>query len=596
MREPVTSRFRAAESAREVGGAVLLAALGLGSRLLFQAAFPTLPFYDPLQLIHFGELIRDQGLAGKGWYWINFNPGMPVLLALVLKTGLPAIPAARIATACVTGLVGLIPFLMWRRLLAFRWRLLAGTLLALWPGHICFAGVVAQDNWLLPPMVALACLAVRRLRSRGEAGRPWLAGTLYAACFAIRQEMLIVLLPLAIAAGVSKRGSRRATRNAAALAAIVVVALLLLGWQRRAATGRFALTTGHGALALFGTFMPGSSSAAWIDARAYAEALDPTLPRGPYGSSLQFLRLTRDEIRRRPAFHALRVISWLPRLALNADADNLFWSVGSPRSVSPERQPAATRFAHAARPWLIAELAIVQGLFVAALGIGIRRRRWDILALAASVGLKFAIHMIVSPVGRLIVPAIALELLTIPLAAAEWKGMRAGARGGFLLLGATASAALILFTPPLTGLVERLDNGVLVGVREFVLDAGLECRIRCRLEQGTLVGLSPSAAWLSADTAGRPATLSCTLPTFPPETVLRVVSDGAPGILADGVRMTRDGGSGSPFTIRNPNSVRTVVVEHPSGSGGVVRLEAATPAIAPGPEQIEAGAPIPASP
>ena len=408
-------------------------------------------------------------------------------------------------------------------------------------------------------MIALACLAVRRLRSPGEAGRPLLAGVLYATCFAIRQEMLIVLLPLAIAAGVSKRGSSRATRNAATLAAIVVAALLLLGLQRRAATGRFGLTTGHGALALFGTFMPGSSSAAWIDARAYAEALDPTLPRGPYGSSEQFLRLTRDEIRRRPAFHALRVASWLPRLALKTDADNLFWSVGSPRSVSPERQPAATRFAHAARPWLIAELAIVQGLFVAALWIGVRRRRWDILALAVSVGLKFMIHMIVSPVGRLIVPAIALELLTIPLAAPEWVGLGGAARARSLLLGATISAALILFTPPLTGLVERLDDGELVGVRDFVLDAGFECRIRCRLQRGTLVGLSPTTAWLRADEAGPPATLACTLPTFEPETVLRVVTDGAPGILADEVRVWPDGGEGSRFTIRNPNSVRTVV-------------------------------------
>src|SRR5262249_13330679 len=153
------------------------------------------------------------------------------------------IPLARIATACVTGLVGILPFLIWRRVVPYRWRMLAGLLLALWPGQVFFAGVVVQDNWILPPMVALACLAVGRSRDSEEPGRPLLAGALYAASFAIRQEMLIVLLPLAIAAGVSPRGSRRRGRDVAVLLAVSAAVLLLLGFQRREATGRFSVTT-----------------------------------------------------------------------------------------------------------------------------------------------------------------------------------------------------------------------------------------------------------------------------------------------------------------------------------------------------------------
>lgn len=561
--------------ARDIGGAAFLAALGLGTRLGFQAAFPTQPFYDPLQLVHFGELIRDQGLAGKGWYWINFNAGLPVVLGALFRTGGSPLPLARIATACATGLVGILPFLIWRGVVPYRWRLLAGALLAVWPGQIFFAGVVVQDNWVLLPMVALAALAVRRIRGSGEPGRPLLSGALFAACFAIRQEMLIVLLPLAAAAGVSRRATQRTRRDAAVLLGVTAVALFLLGLQRREATGRFALTTGHGALALFGSFMPGSSTGGWTDARAYAEAVEPSLPRGLYGSPGQMVRLTWKEVERRPAFHALRIASWLPRLALDADADNLFWSVGSPRSVAPELRGAAARFERAARPLLIAELAILQGLFAAALFVGIRRRRSDILVIAAAVGLKFAIHMIVSPVGRLAVPAIALELLTIPLAAAELEGSPRILRVRSWMVGAMAAVALLVLTPPLAALVRRLDSNELPGIRSFALDAGLECRIRCELQSGIVSGMTPTSVWLSPDRSGHPATLACSLPTFEPGTALRVISEGAPSVSADGHHMSAD--AGSAFTVVDPNDVREVVVEHPDGSGGALRFEAVRP-------------------
>ena len=570
VREPTTIDT---DLGREIAGVVSLAVLGVGSRLAFQALFPTVPFYDPLQLIHFGELIRDQGLAGKGWYWINFNAGLPVVLGMLFRTGWSPIPLARLATAWATGLVGLIPLLMWRRILPWRWRLLAGALLALWPGQIFFAGVVVQDNWILPPMVALACLAVRRLRDPDEAGKPLLAGVLYAICFAIRQEMAIVLLPLAIAAGVSRRASNHRRRDAAVLLAVVAVAFLLLGLQRREATGRFSVTTGHGALALFGSFMPGSGTGGWADARAYAAALEPTLPRGPYGSPEQLLRLTWTEVQRRPAFHLLRVASWLPRLGLYGDADNLFWSAGSPRSVATEKRLAAASFERIARPWLIGELAIVQGLFTAALFVGIRRRRPDILVLAITIGLKFAIHMIVSPVGRLVVPAIALELLTIPLAAAEFEQVERPERLRVGLVGALTALMLVALTPPLTRLVQRLDVSELPGVRSFALDAGLECRIRCEIRSGAVAALTSVAAWLVPDQSGSAAALVCYPPTFEPETVLRIVSDGFPAISADGVRVPREGESGGAFILRNPNDVRAISIEHPAGSGGLLRFE-----------------------
>jgi hypothetical protein len=163
----------------------------------------------------------------------------------------------------------------------------------------------------------------------------------------------------------------------------------------------------------------------------------------------------------------------------------------------------------------------VQGLFAAALLIGIRRRCPEILVLATAIGLKFAIHMIISPVGRLAVPAIALELLTIPLGAVELERSSNNLRVQSALVGAIAAVSLLVLTPPLVGLVQRRDSSELPGVRFFALE-----------------------------------------------------SDGTPAVSADGIPIPHEGASGAAFTLRNPNDVRTISIDHPGGSGGSLRFEA----------------------
>src|SRR4029079_11177940 len=99
--------------------------------------------------------------------------------------------------------VPLIPYRAWRDVLPFWVRMLAGAALAIWPGQVLFSGVVAQDNWVLAPTVGLTALAVRTLLSK-DAGRPVIAGLLLAAGAVMRQEMVVVLFPLLLAAaGVS---------------------------------------------------------------------------------------------------------------------------------------------------------------------------------------------------------------------------------------------------------------------------------------------------------------------------------------------------------------------------------------------------------
>ena len=447
--------------ARECAGVAALVVLGVGTRLAFASAYPTLPFWDSLQIIHFATRLREHGLTADGWYWAQFNAGLPMILAGLFRVfAADPVVVARTATAVATGFLPVIPFVLWRSVLADRWRLLAGLLLALWPGQIFFSGVVVQDNWVMLPVVALGCLAARRLLGGGPA-RPLAAGLLYAGAVAIRQEMLVVLLPLVLAASLDRGPARR--RSLAILGLAVALPLLALCAQRRAATGRFSLSTEHGALGLFGSFMPGASGPGWIDARAYAARLAPGAPKKLFGDQPTLVRLTWDEIRRRPAFHALRMAAWLPRLAVNADADSLLWSTGHPRSQSPDRQEPARVFVARWAPLLELELALVQGLFVAALAVGWRRRNGAILLLSTAVLLKFLVHMIVSPLGRLVLPAIALELLVIPLGLAACT---AGARVRFFALALVVSTCLYLGAPRLARLViERdppLDSGALL--------------------------------------------------------------------------------------------------------------------------------------
>jgi hypothetical protein len=326
---------------------------------------------------------------------------------------------------------------------------------------------------------------------------------------AIRQEMGIVLLPLALAAA----GSRRRWRKTLSLFAMVVaVGLLVLAAQRRTATGRFALSTEHGALGLFGSFVPGASGPGWIDARAYADALVPgTTGDKLFGDPRTLVRLTFAEARRRPAFHALRIATWPLRLAVSSDSENLFWSVAAPRALPESRREAGRRFAESWRSLLRVELSLITGLFLGAVLLGAARRDAAVLAVASAVALKLLIHAVVSPLARLVVPAVALELLTIAAATRLWRPAAWRALVGVAGTALVSSALLHVCASRAEAWITHRDDPALPGVRQFTLAAGPRCTVRCELESGQVVGLAPGWVRLRA-TTGSDASLMCRLP------------------------------------------------------------------------------------
>ena len=373
-------------SRRDAIGAAVLTAAGVGLRLLFGAAFPTEPVSDFRGLVLFGLRLRDEGFAVAGWHWVQFSPGLPLLLSVLFRVFPRNVAAvARISTEVATGLVPLLPYWIWSRVVGWRWRFLAGLLLALWPGLVFFSGVAAQENWALLPVVALAALAVRRLRDPREGGRPLTAGLLYFAAAAIRQEMLVVMAPVAIAAaGLPGRPRGRAARLLR-LGAAAAVPLLALAGERFAATGRFSITTEHGGLGALGTVAPGSSAVGWTDPTLYAASIDPGLLEDPRRLRREAWRLAWEEARRRYRYHAFRSAVLALRLSVRSEADAAFWSLEAPGALPPDRAAAGGTWARAATPFLEIELALLSGLFLAAAFRGLRRRDAAILVLAAAV-------------------------------------------------------------------------------------------------------------------------------------------------------------------------------------------------------------------
>jgi hypothetical protein len=516
---------------RDLSGAALLLLLGVGLRLGFCAAFPTRPFSDFAGLVAFGLRLRDDGLFVPGWHWVQFNPGLPLVLSVLLRA-VPhgAASAARAATAVLTGLTPLLPFLLWRPILAFGWRMTAGLALALWPGQILFSGVVAQDNWVLLPVVALAALAVRALRDPGIRGYPVAAGLLLAAAAAIRQEMLLVMLvPALAAAGLSRRDGHRRTR-AAWLAAAAVVPLLLLAAERQAATGRFAVTTEHGGLSLLGSLVPGSAAAGWVDPTLFVAAVEPALLRDPVSLRGATWRLAEGEFARRYRFHLFRISVAALRLAVDSDATNLFWSLEAPQAFAPDaaRARRAAAWAAAWRPVLRVGLALLSGFFVAALALAIARRDRSILVLASAILVKLAIHVVASPLSRLMVPAIALALLVVVLTAADLSDPgQAAARAGFLAAGVLAVFALFASVGPLVQLAIARDEPPPTVSRFPLAIAGGGGFAECAVERGRLTAIAGDRAWFVASVrAGR---ISCRLPDLDAASSLRLDLEGAPG-------------------------------------------------------------------
>ncbi len=512
--------------------AAAIVLLGVATRVAFVRRFPVYPVSDSINLVAFGRAFSERGLLAPSNHWTEFNPGLPMILA-ALDRIFPYDPAplARAATAVALGLLGLIPFLLWRGVLRFGWRLCAGLILALWPGQVFFSGIVVQDNWVLLPGVALCALAVRRLRIEPEGGRPIAAGLLFVAALAIRQEMVVVLLPpLLAASGVTRASPRRRSRLWRMSLTVSVLVLLLAG-QRYAATGRFTIATEHAGLALLGAFVPGSFTEGWFNPRSHIAQVEPTLFADPIRLRTASYRLVWEEVRRHPVFHLARLAATVPHLALVSDAQNLARVTSWPRGLPPEIQPRAQSFRRNWDPILRLELALIQGLFLATVILAIGKRDAGILVITAAILLKVGIHVVLAPMSRLMVPAIAFEILVIPLGAAAFAELPRKRQGILLGVAAVVPMLLLAVMPSVQGAILSVPLAEPRLSRfSLAIDGGGVAE--CALEAGTIVCLDPREARLETGSdPGDAARAVCRLPPLAPgePMILRLKDTYSPG-------------------------------------------------------------------
>jgi hypothetical protein len=209
----------------------------------------------------------------------------------------------------------------------------------------------------------------------------------------------------------------------------------------------------------------------------------------------QASHLAVQEALRRPGFHAARIVTSVLDLATEGEAASLLWSVADP-AVLPEalRERGAALARRFMRP-LRFEMAAIQGLFLAALIVAIRRRNTAILALASAVLLKYGLHAftVAQGGGRYFFVATAWELLAIALAAYEiaataLPGGRRLAMGA-LGAGAAFTLGLFLFAPLLGALVRSHDVEPQRTYRFQLEPPGGGADLACTVNRGLLVSL-----------------------------------------------------------------------------------------------------------
>lgn len=534
----------------EKAGLALLVILGLAPRLAFVSSFPTIPVSDFNSLVAFGRHLQEHGLLSKSaWFWEFFNPGLPVVLACVF-TLYPCVDPgslARVVTAAVCGgVLPLLPFLIWRGVLPLWTRILAGAALALWPGQIVFSGVVAQDNWVLLPSVALAALAVRVLY-KDEDARPVIAGLLYAGGVAMRQEMVVALVPLFVAAaGVTSLGARRR-----AITAVLAAGLPLLGLAayRSAATGRFALNTEHSGVSILGAYVPGATINGWTEPAPYIASVRPDLLWNGKALFSQATSVAVREALRRPVFHTLRILSSMADLSITGESKNLYWSLQAPEVLPPALHDRGMAVATLWSRPLRWEMEALQGLFLAAVLIAIRRRSRVILALLLAALLKYGLHAVTVAQGRYLLAATAFEILTVVVAAYEAYALvrlPGGRRfvGQALGAGAIFCWALILLSPQLAGFVISRDVDQQRTYRFPLETPDRGAALTCVVERGILATLitEPWSAAIrpfhSDPAPGEAAVAKCELTGSgePRPVVLQVLDSYAPGGLGGRIR------------------------------------------------------------
>jgi hypothetical protein len=490
-------RLHALTRHSETIGFWLMLVLGLAPRLAMAAKFPTIPISDFQFLTAFAEYLHTNGLISHSdIFWQYMNPGVPLVLCGLMHVFPYLDPGvlSRTATVFVCGFLPLLPFLIWRGVLPLWIRCVAGAALALWPGQIVFSTVVAQDNWVLLPTVALAALAVRALVDARKAS-PVAAGLAYATAVAVRQEMLVALLPLLVAAIRSDGSGWRWRRSVVAAALAAIVPILALAAWRDAITGRFSITTGHAGTSVLGAYVPGAVANGWADPFPYVAAVRPDLLNNVERVRSEAAGLAFHEVLRRPGFQAARILSGVLSFAEKGESANLFWSVSGDGVLPPAIQERGAAFAASVGRPLRFELGLIQCLFIAALAIGVWRRNWAILVISLAALLKYGLHAITVMQGRYLLAATALEILAIVVALHEIARMP-WEQGRLLLLRALPAGVvlglLLLAGPKLDAWVMHNDVEVQRTYRFALLpQQDRDARLACVVDHGLLSGLVP---------------------------------------------------------------------------------------------------------
>jgi len=526
-------RFNRAEGLW-LGGLVLLA---FGSRSAFILTFPTQPFSDFNRLLAFAESFRQTEFATGFRGWEYFGIGLPLGLSLVLRL-VPGPPAdvARLATAVLTAATSLLPFLLWRGALRLPARVTASLLLALWPGHVFFSGVVAQDNWVLLPSVGLAALSVRVMVTRQD-GYPLVAALLFVGATATRQEMLVVLFPVALgAAGLLRPWGAWRWRPVGVWLASTALLLAGTAGLRWAGSGRFSLTTQHAGIAILGAATPGAANGYWTFPDPYVAAFAPHLVHNEVALRAEATALGVRELLRRPRFHLIRIFAAVANCMKRSDSACLFWSVGADQALPESRRAGGQGFA----AWATGPLEwLAEGLFAlffSALALAFRWRVAPVLLIASSMFLKVTLHGIMTAQPRYFVMVTAFALVSLGTIVEELGRPKLSSAAAVSAAAGLASASLLFWAG------ERAEAYVLR--HEEQLDYRFPLRsesggasMRCEVREGVLTVLKPTLASMRPlhidPEPGESARAECAIKTYASRSDLAIeVSDGySPGGL-----------------------------------------------------------------
>lgn len=535
-------RFFLACASLALFGAALL------PRLWLHLAYPATPVSDFAAVVLFAQAFAAQGPAAAGWYWDLINPGTPMALAPLLHL-FPGDDGsvAGLATAIAMAIVPLLPLLLLRRAVPAWAALVAGALIALHPAHLVFSGVVAQDNWVQLPVVALACLAIRNARLKG-AGMPIASAILLWAAYAFRQEMVLVCLPLALLAAWPHGTGGSRIRNMLLLAAVGAALLVASAVQRDAATGRFALTSSHGGAAMLGSYVPGAGFG-WIPYDDHVSRVAPELSGDAERVREQAGALAIKEISKRPLFHVARRFGALLNTATGQDATLSYWSLQGEGVQEPAVAPAAGALGTRLHPWIVLAFVAVHALFLAALPFGIKRCDPAVLALASAIALKVGLHLVFATQARFFLVVLCMEALAIMvvLTTIGRSKRRVFTFAAVAVLVAAVLYAAVRKIPEWEAGVKQLEVGAQPTLaapaqlpREFELHAA-EATAACVLHAGTMVAANDDVATFQVQNPdplpGETAELRCLI-SGPVPVLVQVEDKYAPGGFPD--RMFQD--------------------------------------------------------